>query len=320
MDDVALLELAYRSRPETLAELVELSHLTEREVADAVRRLEADGSIASHDGLLRYPPPGSWAAGAVTSEVVRLRRTTDDALAQIASVVERLPRMLQHWSVGESASDLLPVIARHGPQAAEDLWYATAQHDHGHAEAVFPDVARFLRTDPDRAARFAKAFAGKESVRALLPAGVAADPALAAIAARYADAGVQFRLSESLPSWFWIDGDLLAIPLRWGEAWPTSVLGVRSASLAALARRLFEELWRHAEPLAPIERSWTSLLTLMRHGVTLDSASRTLGINPRTGRRRVAAAMEHYGVSTLFALGVAWSADRDGEDRALRAD
>ena len=49
----------------------------------------------------------------------------------------------------------------------------------------------------------------------------------------------------------------------------------------------------------------------MRQGVTLDSASRTLGVNPRTGRRRIAAAMEHYGVSTLFALGVAWSADAE---------
>ena len=34
-------------------------------------------------------------------------------------------------------------------------------------------------------------------------------------------------------------------------------------------------------------------------------------VNPRTGRRRIAAAMEHYGVSTLFALGVAWSADAE---------
>lgn len=47
----------------------------------------------------------------------------------------------------------------------------------------------------------------------------------------------------------------------------------------------------------------------MKQGITLDAASRRLGINPRTGRRRVAAAMEQYGVSTLFALGVAWAAD-----------
>jgi len=47
----------------------------------------------------------------------------------------------------------------------------------------------------------------------------------------------------------------------------------------------------------------------MRQGVTLDAASRRLGINPRTGRRRIAAAMEQYGVSTLFALGAAWAAD-----------
>ena len=57
--------------------------------------------------------------------------------------------------------------------------------------------------------------------------------------------------------------------------------------------------------------AWTPLLTLMRKGITLETASRMIGVNPRTGRRRVAAAMDHYGVSTLFALGVAWAADAD---------
>ena len=93
--------------------------------------------------------------------------------------------------------------------------------------------------------------------------------------------------------------------------WPTSVLGVRNAALAALGRSLFEQLWRQSESIGAVVYPWTPLLRLMRQGVTLDSASRTLGVNPRTGRRRIAAAMEHYGVSTLFALGVAWSADAE---------
>lgn len=43
--------------------------------------------------------------------------------------------------------------------------------------------------------------------------------------------------------------------------------------------------------------------------MTLDAASRSLGITPRTGRRRIAAAMDRYGVATLFALGAAWAQD-----------
>ena len=54
----------------------------------------------------------------------------------------------------------------------------------------------------------------------------------------------------------------------------------------------------------------------MRRGLTLDAASRQIGVNPRTGRRRIAAAMSHYGVSTLFALGAAWAADGAHTTRA----
>lgn len=146
-------------------------------------------------------------------------------------------------------------------------------------------------------------------MRAIIPADAVRDPALAAIATRYAEAGVQFRLHAALPGWFWIDDDTLALPFEWGEGWPSSVIGVRSPALAGFARTFFDELWNAAQPLVAVPRSWTPLLRLMRQGMTLDAASRTLGINPRTGRRRVAAAMEHYGVGTLFALGAAWAAD-----------
>jgi hypothetical protein len=122
---------------------------------------------------------------------------------------------------------------------------------------------------------------------------------------------VQVRSMERPPSWFWVDGDQLAVPYEWGEGSPTSVLGLRNGALAALAADYFDTLWRGSTDVEGAMRAWTPLLRLMRQGATLDSASRILGINPRTGRRRVSAAMEHYGVSTLFALGVAWSADAD---------
>ena len=311
VDDRGLLELIYRSRASTVAELALVGHIDETEAAARLARLEDEGAVTVREGVLTYSHPATWAAGVVEGRTRALRESTTAATEQIASLVAELPAMLRHWSVGEVSDDLAPVFARHGPNAAEDLWYDTSRESTGSAWAVFPSVERFLTSDPGRAARFGHAFAGKNSVRALLPRATLADPRLVAVAQRYAAVGVEFRVLDDLPSWFWIDGEILALPFEWGEDWPTSVLGVRNAALAGLGRALFEQLWSRSEPLGDPVHTWTPLLQLMRQGITLDSASRTLGINPRTGRRRVAAAMAHYGVSTLFALGVAWSSDSD---------
>lgn len=311
MDDRSLLELIYRSRPSTVTELASVAHLDERDVLELASRLEAQGALAIRDGSLSYPHPASWTAGLVEGLARSLRESTTVTTTRVDTLVSELPSLLRHWSVGDLSEDLAPVFARHGPRAAEDLWYDTSLESTGSAWAVLPNVERFLSSDPGRASRFGEAFAGKQHVRALLPTAVLRNPQLVALAQRYAEFGVEFRMLDELPSWFWIDGDTLALPFEWGEDWPTSVLGVRNAALAALGRTLFDQLWHRSAPLANTEHAWTPLLQLMRHGITLDSASRNLGINPRTGRRRVAAAMEHYGVSTLFALGVAWAADAD---------
>lgn len=309
MEDRELLALIYRSRPKTLAELAANAHTDEDEAADAVASLARGGAISVRNGTIAYTTPSLWTADVVEREVRAMRQATDEAASRIEALVADLPALLRHWAVGEASGDLVPVFVRHGPQAAEDLWYDIAREGSDTAWSVLPDLGRYLQTDPARASRFAEMFAGKRSVRALLPRSMSRDARLVAIAERYAAVGVEFRLLDDLPSWFWIDGEVLALPIDWGEGWPSSVVGVRSASLAELGRSLFRELWRRAEPLGGVEQPWAPLLALMKQGVTLDAASRRLGINPRTGRRRIAAAMEQYGVSTLFALGVAWAAD-----------
>ncbi len=309
MEDKALLELIYRSRPETVAELATTAHADQDEIADAVARLEQGGAISLHDDKIAYSTPVTWTADVVEREARAMRNTANEATARIERLVADLPGLLRHWAVGETSGDVVPVFVRHGPQAAEDLWYDVAREHSDTAWSVLPDLGRYLQSDPARTSRFAEMFAGKQSVRAILPRSMAADPRLVAIAERYASVGVEFRVLDDLPSWFWIDGDVLALPIEWGEGWPSSVIGVRSASLAELGRSLFRELWHRGEPIGGAEQSWAPLLSLMTQGVTLDAASRHLGINPRTGRRRIATAMDQYGVSTLFALGAAWGAD-----------
>ena len=180
-------------------------------------------------------------------EVDRLRRESAETLAQIETIVGGLPacsgtgRWERPWRPAAR-----PGVAR----AAEDLWYAVTRHDHGRAEAVFPDVSRFLQSDSARTARFAETFSRTDAVRAILPAGAMTDPEIAACVTRFAASRVEFRLLAAPPSWFWIDDETVALPFRWGEGWPSRVLGVRSPALTELARAYFEALWRDAQPSA----------------------------------------------------------------------
>lgn len=309
MNDEALLTAVYRGRPATIDEVAALTHLTAAQAQDAVRRLRQRGLLGGDGEILTYTNPASWMAASVSERSAALRRSADDTLSYMERMVAELPGLLRHWSVGEASADLVPVSTRHGLHASEDLWFDTARHDTGTLHAVLPDVDRFLTDEPDRAVRFGRALAGKDAVRVIMPTWAADDTIAIQRMTHYRAAGVQYRLLDSPPSWFWVDGDQLAVPFEWGEGRPTSVLGVRHASLAGMALDYFEKLWHQAMPADESAFPWTPLLMLMRQGITLDSASRTVGINPRTGRRRIAAAMEHYGVSTLFALGVAWSAE-----------
>ncbi|PPF77350.1 hypothetical protein C5B96_15880 [Subtercola sp. Z020] len=318
MDDETLLAVIHRGRPATVPALATLAHLSDDDAQAAVGRLRGRRLLGGTGDELTYPHPATWAAEAVSRRTGELRRASEEALSDLESVVADLPAMLRHWSVGEVSAELVPVDTRHGPHASEDLWFDTARHDVGTLNAVLPDVARFLSSTDERSIRFAQALRGKEAVRVIIPADTVNDPKVVQSMQHFGSAGVQYRLLTDPPSWFWVDGDQLALPFEWGEGRPTSVLGLRHPSLAALALAYFDGLWSRAAPAAapgvPGQRAlagepWTPLLMLMRQGTTLETASRMLGINPRTGRRRIAAAMTHYGVSTLFALGVAWAAE-----------
>ena len=313
VDDANLLAVAYRGRPATIPELATLSHTPVEQVRVAVQRLRAAGQLEGRGEQLAYPDPAAWAATAVAARATALREDANELLQQIERTVADLPQLFAAWSVGQTASDPMPVLTRHGLRAAEDLWYEIGRHDAGVLDAVLPDISRFLTSAPERIARATRMMRGKDAVRLIIPSSAAAtgDDATEQLLVAFAAAGIEYRFLEDPPSWFWVDGDQLAVPYEWGEGRPTSVMSVRNAALAGLASACFGLLWRAATTPASAARSWTPLLSLMRKGNTLEMASRRLGVNPRTGRRRVAQAMEHYGVSTLFALGVAAAADLD---------
>jgi len=316
VNDETLLAVAHRGRPATIGELAALSQQPAEEVASAVDRLRRRGILGGEANELAYPSPAAWAAESVAARAESLRGTARDLLGEIERIVADLPRAIAHWSVGEASSNQMPVLTRHGPRASEDLWYELGIHDSGVLDAVLPDIARFLVSPADRVARFSAAMRGKEAVRVIIPSAAIAEPGLPELLRAFVAAGIECRMLDDPPSWFWVDGDHLAVPFEWGEDRPTSVLSVRNAALAGMVAAYFQTLWRASRPApdaaaAEAADSWTPLLELMRRGITLETASRIVGVNPRTGRRRIAQAMRRYGVSTLFALGVAWAADAD---------
>lgn len=311
-DDDALLADLQRSRPGTVLEAVTQSHRPAAQVRAALYRLHERGLIVVREDALRFPHPADRVAEAVTAEVLALRRSVGTALAEIERQVAGLPAMVRRWSVGEASVHTVPVVTLHGPLASENLWFDFADHTGGTLQVVLPDVARFVLAEDDSVERLGRAFAAKDAVQGIIPAAAIKDPADRRSVARYERNGIEFRVLDAPPSWFWVDGEHVALPSEWGERRPASVLGIRNAASADLARAYFALLWRQARPLDVRAESWTPLLRLMRQGITLETASRMLGVNPRTGRRRVSAAMAYYDVSTLFALGAAWGADTHG--------
>lgn len=313
MNDETLLDVAHRGRPATIADLAALAQTPVESVTAAVSRLRDRGQLGGYAEEIRYTSPATWAAESVATRATQLRSTARELLDEIEQIVADLPRTIAHWSVGEASDDPMPVLIRHGPRASEDLWYELGAHGSGVLNAVLPDITRFLTSSTERVGRISEAMRSKEAVRIVIPTA-ADDSAFADLLVAFTAAGIEYRFLDNPPSWFWVDGDQLAVPFEWGEERPTSVMSVRNAALAGMVSAYFETLWRAAVPAsppAPTATPWTPLLTLMRKGITLETASRTIGVNPRTGRRRVAQAMAHYGVSTLFALGVAWAADAD---------
>ncbi len=125
---------------------------------------------------------------------------------------------------------------------------------------------------------------------------------------------MELRCLPDPPSWFGVnDLGVVALPATWGERWPSSVVEANNETLANVMRCLFQLLWDQGQPLrsVEIEPAWEPLLRLMRRGATQESAARALGIAPRTARRRIVDAMEHFHTATIFELGVAYGERRE---------
>jgi len=306
---LGLLVVALRSRPQTVTELADAVRRPVDAVAESMRGLADRGLIGLDGEAIRYRRPDAAVLDRTRSSLDGATAELAGALEQARSLLEALPSLLTAWEESSTDEHALRLDVLHGPEAANDLWALQASRGAPRfADAVIPDATVLLRPAPERLERFRIRMATSlRRARLVLSVADATAPEAQELIRQQLAQGMRIRMTPAPPSWFWInDDEEVGIPLTWGEAWPTSVMAVRSRPIAQLLRWIFERTWLAAVPVGEPSPSWEPILRLMEQGMTMDAASRALGLSPRTGRRRVAQAMEHHGVNSLFALGGAW--------------
>lgn len=317
---IPLLDAALRSRPESPAALAELSGQPEAELRAALDALEGLGFLSVTNEVITYRRPEAAAASLTESLVGQVQRQVSGVLEGTQRALSAVPGLVQAWAEGTSAAPNLQVDIAHGPWAPADMWRLQfTRRVPAITDVCMPDTSALFSPQSEYQASFWAARAGhKVDVRLLMSLADATNPAGYERVQGELASGVQIRMHPNPPSFFWItDHDTVGLPLTWGEAWPTSVVAIQSPTLAAVLTWVYDRVWNEAVSVESLMRTlsgedeihpWDGMLRLMNQGMTMDAASSALGIAPRTGRRRVADAMAHFGASSHFALGAAWRA------------
>ena len=304
-----LLAIALRARPRTVTELCDVAMRDEGSVRAQIATLARDGYLALHGEEIHYLAPDEAVAEVVRRRSAEVTHEVGARLEELVDLVAQLPALARDWETGGASHGILNVEVFHGWSAVTDLWHQVIQtRDLRRTDIVLPDAARLYVADPEMQSVWHHVV-GREGNSARIVANLAdaARPEAAERITQELAAGVDIRITAEPVSWFWVaDGEVVALPLSWGETWPTSTIAIHSRAVAGLAQWVFDEMWAAAVPVREEPATWEPLLRLMSRGSTLEAASRALGISDRTGRRRISDAMDHYRVTNLFALGAAW--------------
>lgn len=305
----ALLNTALRTRVASVDELVALTDADPEATREAVGQLQRLGFLSVTSGVITYRRPDVTVSGVSRRLLMTVSEHLDETIANAQDVLQALPGLIQAWNLGNSGEHALPIDVLHGPWAPAEMWTLHfARSTPAHCDLCMPETSLLFDRPRDAASLWAARVGDGLSIRLLLSVADATNPAARARLQAELDAGVEVRMHPHPPSLFWVsDGDTVGIPLEWGQGWPTSVMAVQSPALAAVLAWLFERLWGEALPVGGTgPRSWEPMLRLMSRGLTMEAAAHALGLTPRTGRRRVAEAMAHFGVTSHFSLGAAW--------------
>lgn len=130
------------------------------------------------------------------------------------------------------------------------------------------------------------------------------------------EASQEQRVSDTIGTEFVVLGDEAVVTVdRWGDP-SAPYLFLTNPVLVRAFASWFETVWQVSPQLRTGAVGDEALLRLLALGVKDETIARTSGVSLRTVRRRVAALMDQYGVSTRFQLGAALErAGRLGERR-----
>jgi hypothetical protein len=233
-------------------------------------------------------------------------------LSDVNALMRALPSLVASDALGSSDRSDLAGELFHGPAAAHELWRRLIlQQSERRSACMFPRAEHLLRADTDLSDAWRAALGESEmQVRAIVSIDDMVRPESRAMLEVASASGVEFRAMRRPPSWFWLTDDAVGLPLQWGDPWPTSAIAIRHEAVVSLMHGLYETWWTRAATLQSQAHPWDAVLALMADGATLETAAHACGVSSRTGRRRIEAAMDYYGVVGAVALGAAWQRER----------
>ncbi len=303
--DELLFKAALRTRPDEVSRLAHMVHGEVPVVAAALNRLSIAGLLGFDGERIAYTSPAGATAALIMQKLEDQMRETRALLAVAESLTTPLVDTMRDAAGDRLTEESLALEVFEGAEARyEALSALVAQSGGGELIGSLPNPAsvdaRTLSAELRPGARARLIIPKPKSLGAWSPlTGVPSH--------------IAFRGLVKPPFWFWVSpsSDQVALPLGWGDHRPTKIILLTSPSAAHLVATLFEFLWLRGQPYDDTHKEalWVPLLRLLRGGVSLDEAARSLGINPRTARRRLASGMDTYGVDTLFGLAAAWASD-----------
>jgi hypothetical protein len=307
-----LLELALRTRPATIAEFATIARRDPTELREQLTRL-ADLELISFDGDdIGYRPPAQTVASLSTRILGDAAHDLTASLADTAALLSALPSLVASAAIGVADRSDLGGEIFHGPTAAHELWRSIiVEQSQPRSACMLPDAAPLFVADTPLSEAWRAALAeGDIRVRAILSVTDIARLDSRELFEAAQESGVEFRAMRTPPSWFWLTDEAVGLPLRWGDPWPTSAIAIHNEAVVSLMHGHYDTWWTQAAGLQPAEHPWDAIVALMADGATLETAAHAVGVSSRTGRRRIEAAMDHYGVDGAVALGAAWQRER----------
>ena len=305
--------------PATLATRL---NLDEADLREQLALLERRGLLRVTGDTIAHRRPDFTVATAIQQIIDDGVRELTDAAAAAHTLAASIPELLQAWNAGETGdgtgTSTSPTTVQ-GTWALADMWRAqSSRRAPRSAQLCIPStqILRDAGLDYAETLWAARPLDGESRIRVILSDEDALDPINRWHLDNELAAGTWIRTHPSPPSFFWIiDDDTVTLPSVWGDPHPTRVLATSAQEVVSLASWVFEKLWGEATAVDQSDEPWAPMLALMSRGMTVEAAAHTLGLSPRTGRRRVDQAMRHFGVTGQFALGAVWGAQQAGRGR-----